>query len=171
MGGGWFKMTLKEYAAEKGVSVQAVYKRLKAAGLKVESLKSKETGHLTAFGLSRLNQIFSTEFSTDSTLQPEAERFKPEVETVVEKLKIEVERLKAQVEKAEAEAEALRSERDYLRGALENAQKLQAATLSKVPTPPPALPTGQHKQGFFARLLDRIKHDEENIQGYKKTGM
>lgn len=160
-------MTLKEYAAEKGVSVQAVYKRLKAAGLKVESLKNKETGHLTAFGLNRLNQIFSTEFSTDLTPQPEAERFKPEVE----KLKIEVERLKAQVEKAKAEAEALRSERDYLRGALENAQKLQAATLSKVPTPPPALPTGQHKQGFFARLLDRIKHDEENSQGYKKTGM
>lgn len=44
-------MTIKEFARGKGVTAQAVYKRLRLAGVSVESLRDPSTGALTPDGL------------------------------------------------------------------------------------------------------------------------
>ena len=55
-------MTVKDIAAMEGISVQSVYKRFKANGLKVESLKDKETGHFTPEGEAAVERIFKPKF-------------------------------------------------------------------------------------------------------------
>lgn len=125
-------MTLKEFAASVGVSVQAVYKRLKANGLNLDQLRDKETGHFTDEGLKAVEKIFSQN-STKST--------------EVDKLKTEVERLKTQVE-------MLTNERDHLREENRALLVLQQETLRRIPA---ALPAPEKKRGF--PWFSRKKHE------------
>ena len=125
-------MTLKEYAATIGVSVQAVYKRVKANGLNLDQLRDKETGQLTEEGLKEVDKIFNL----DST----------KVESV-EQLKTEVEKLKTQVDMLTAERDRLLEERDRL-------LVLQLETLRKIPA---ALPAPERKNIFswFRKKSDK----------------
>ena len=116
-------MTLKEFAASVGVSVQAVYKRLKANGLNLDQLRDKGTGHFTDEGLKEVERIFSQN-STKST--------------EVDKLKTEVERLKTQVE-------MLTDERAHLLEENHALLVLQQETLRKIPA---ALPAPEKKRRF-----------------------
>lgn len=117
-------MTLKEYAASIGVSVQAVYKRLKANGLNLDVLRDKETGHLTDEGLKEVEKLFNL----DSTKGEDLTR-----------LKMEVERLKTLVETITAERDRLLEERDKL-------LLLQLETLKKIPQ---ALPAPEDKKTWW----------------------
>lgn len=140
-------MTIKEVAQLTGLSHQAIYKKLKARGLKVETLKNKETGQLTEDGERTIRELFNL-----STSAPEP------VATEVEKLTTENEKLRNQVANLEKRVEELTGERDFLRRtldttteALTNAQKLQAATLAKMPL----LPSGE--PGRLRRAWDKIR--------------
>ncbi len=53
-------MTIKDIAAAAGLSHQAIYKRLKARGVKLESIKIKGTGELTAEGEALMREIFNS---------------------------------------------------------------------------------------------------------------
>lgn len=72
-------MTIKEIAAEKGISYQAIYKRIKGAGISLSSLKDKRTGQLTQEGEQKLRQIFGIESAEESS-QPSTEQTAPVVE-------------------------------------------------------------------------------------------
>lgn len=65
-------MTIKEFARGKGVTAQAVYKRLRLAGVSVESLRDPSTGALTPDGLRilELECSFSSK-AVDVNQQPE----------------------------------------------------------------------------------------------------
>ena len=134
-------MTVKDIAAMEGISVQSVYKRFKANGLKVESLKDKETGHFTPEGEAAVERIFKPKFKD----------FKPDLNEV-ERLTTEVERLKESLKQVETEVERLttaldliREERDYLRDQVKAAQVLQMEALNKIPQ---ALPAGEKRFHF-----------------------
>lgn len=140
-------MTIKEVAQLTGLSHQAIYKKLKARGHKVETLKNKETGQLTEDGERIIRELFNL-----STSAPEP------VATEVEKLTTENEKLRNQVANLEKRVEELTGERDFLRRtldttteALTNAQKLQAATLAKMPL----LPSGE--PGRLRKAWDKIR--------------
>ena len=147
-------MNVKEVATLTGLTHQAIYKRIKAAGYKLEELKDKATGQFTPEGEALLREMFNPD-----ELQPavptevdELTTQVAELTTQVEKLTTEVEKLRNQVATLEAQAQALTEERDFLRVTLEHSQQLQAATLAKVPSAP-ALPAPRGGlRGWWARL-------------------
>ena len=154
-------MTVKDFAALAGVSHQAIYKKLKGRGIAMESLKSKETGQLTAEGETLLRTIYHIQGQREAELEEAAgeERqaappaYEPklnELRNQVERLTMEVEKLRNQVNVLEEKNAALIGERDFLRASLERSQQLQAMTAAKIPNPAPALPDGGGTHGLRA---------------------
>lgn len=142
-------MTVKQVAQLANLSHQAVYKRIKANGYKVEDLKDKASGQFTPEGEKVVRELFNLSTSAE--------------EPVDNQLSTEVEKLRNRVAELEATNKALAEERDFLRKtldttteALTNAQKLQAVTLSKVP---PALPSGEHG-GRLRKAWDRWRRKD-----------
>ena len=160
-------MTIKELADRLGVSSQSVYKRLKNHGVKLETLKDKATGEITAEGLQVVARVFNMDLTSEQT-QPETAaetetRVESPVDSEVERLKKEVERLTTEVEKLNnlnstmvEKVQTLESERDYLRNALQAQQQLQAMTLQRLPALPAAGQTSR-AGGLFGWLNRRKK--------------
>jgi chromosome segregation ATPase len=135
-------MNVKEVATLTGLTHQAIYKRIKAAGYKLDELKDKASGQFTPEGEAVLREMFNLD-----ELQPE---LTTELTTKVAELTTEVEKLRNQVE-------TLENERDFLRLTLEREQQLHGLTISKLPTPPPALPPSDAEKGRLRTWWDRIR--------------
>lgn len=133
-------MTIAEFAKEKGITPQAVYKRVKKLGINLETIR-KPDKTLTAEGLITLQRAF--ELSTVDTFQ---------VETV-DNLKNQLKDMQHKVEMAEARAAAAENERDFLRTQLDNALKANAlASMKRLEEP---------KQGLFNQLKTMFKRVAE----------
>jgi len=142
-------MTIKEVAQRTGLTHQAIYKRLKAHGVKLETLKDKATGQFTPEG----ERVIMELFTIDAPETPE----KTADATEVEKLRNQVAELTTEVEKLRNQVATLEDERNYLRGALEREQQLTGMTITKIPTPPPALPPSDDEKGRLRTWWDRIR--------------
>jgi len=143
-------MTIKEVAQRTGLTHQAIYKRLKAHGVTLESIKDKATGQLTPEGEAVIMELFAVA----------ADAEKPDKKadaTEVEKLSTQVAELTTEVEKLRNQVETLENERDFLRLTLEREQQLHGLTISKLPTPPPALPPSDAEKGRLRTWWDRIR--------------
>jgi len=134
-------MTINEVAQRYGISHQAVYKRIKSAGHKLNELKDKTTGQLTPDGEAIVLALFSDENQAPPPDATQVEKLKTEVA----ELRPEVEKLRNQVATLEERLKTVTEERDFLRTTLEttnknleNAQQLQAMTLAKLPALLPA---------------------------------
>lgn len=154
-------MTIKGAAEMYGITVQAVYSRLKKESIQLETLKDADTGELSADGELVLNKLFDKENrvkheslnSTIERLQGDVNRLEKENIALVEKLK--------QVEAANAE---LKEERERLLRLAEQAQELHKAALERL-LPPPADNTAAEdlrgsgaqvkRGGLFSRLFGR----------------
>lgn len=146
-------MTVKEVAQLTGLSHQAIYKRLKAHGVKLETLKDKETGQFTPDGEAVILELFGIKQGADG---PEKAEEMPD-KTEVERLRNQVAELSTEVEKLRNQVASLEDERNFLRGALEREQQLTGMTITKLPTPPPALPQGDADKGRVRSWWDRIR--------------
>ena len=104
-------MTIKEVAHLAGITQQAVYKRIKAAGIDLGAIKDKETGQFTAEGEAAIMALFEQKNANSP----------------------EVERLRMKIEILQQQVDSLTSERDFLRSMLEQTNQLQAVTLAKLP--------------------------------------
>lgn len=134
-------MTVKDVSALAGISVQAVYKRIKKRGIELNAIRSPETGQFSPEGEELMKSLFNLENASEA---PKTQNTAGE-----ERLKTalnELEKLKTEVVNLRAQLEAMTNERDYLRGALEREQTLHGMTLQKVPA---ALPAGK-KHGLFS---------------------
>ena len=143
-------MNVKEVATLTGLTHQAIYKRIKAAGYKLDELKDKASGQFTPEGEAVLREMFNLD-----ELQPE---LTTELTTKVAELTTEVEKLRNQVATLEEKEKALTEERDFLRLSLERSQQLQAITAAKIPNPPPALPAGGEEKERGLRAWWRRRH-------------
>lgn len=96
-------MTILDIANQYGISVQAVYKRIKRAGLSIETLKAPgNTGELTPDGALSVLALYSqksTNSSATSTIQP----------GFIESITIERDELKAKCDELAAENAALKA--------------------------------------------------------------
>lgn len=135
-------MTIKEVAQQAGISHQALYKKIKSRGIKLDDLKDPVNGQLSERGEQIVRDIIAGK--TDAT----------KVETEVENSSSEIEKLRNKVEQLEAINSQLIQERDFLKTALDQSQKLQALTLARIP---PALPAPEQKgiRGWFARRREK----------------
>ena len=140
-------MSIKEIAQQHGMSVQAVYKKIKLAGIELNTLKDAKSGRLTDEGERVILSLVESKKPSEShenSLKQEVER----LNAVNEQLLNEVERLKLVSEQQTNEIKRLEQNNDDLRNALTAAQILQRETLAKIPA---ALPAGE-KKGFFSFL-------------------
>lgn len=171
-------MTIKEFAAQIGVSDKAIYKRLKREGIELSSLKTKGSSALSPEGEARLRELYSLQAPEAIEAEPENQGEPGEVESPVEsstsegesstgevenegenstrEVETDIARLKAEIKRLEELNKALIDERDFLRGSLERAQvsldraqQLQAMATAKIPTPK-ALPAGGDERGVRA---------------------
>ena len=126
-------MSIKEIAKQYGMSVQAVYKKIKLAGIELNTLKDAKTGVLTADG--------------ERVIISLVEKAKP-LESQEIGLKQEVERLNVVNQQLNEKVEMLEQEVENLRSALKASQMLQLETLKRIP----ALPAAGEKRGLFSFL-------------------
>ena len=103
-------MNIKDVSTKAGISVQAVYKRLKANGITLDMIRDKETGQLSTDGEEIVSNIFNLSDNKEAA---------------------EVEKLRAQVEMLTAERDRLLEEREKL-------LVIQLETLRKIPAALPA---------------------------------
>ena len=120
-------MTIREIATRNGITVQAVYKALKKAGINLATLKDS-TGKITEEGVQKILEVITPAEVPPPTAADSEELNR--LTTEVEKLKTENNRLTTQVE-------MLISERDNLRTALEREQALTGLALQKIALPAP----------------------------------
>lgn len=138
-------MTVKDVAEMAGMSVQSVYKRFKANGLKVETLKDKESGHFTPAGEAIVKSLFNLGDKPESTKADEIEALKNEIQRLNESLNQVKEELNTTTIRAEvltARCQLLENERDNLRDKLDKTLILQLETIRTIPA---ALPAGEKK--------------------------
>ena len=118
-------MKIKDFAAEIGITPQAVYKAINRAGLSARSLTSK-SGNLTSKGLSELRKLFSEDQDED---QPEQ---RPErSDQAQDELKLRIKALEDEVSLWQKRyfdlVESSNQERAQLRIIIDQEQKLRAA--------------------------------------------
>lgn len=151
-------MTIKEVAQQAGISHQALYKKLKSRGIKLEDLKDPENGQLSERGEQIVRDVIAGK--PDET----------QAETRVENSSSEIEKLRNKVEYLEAVNSQLIEERDFLKNALnqaqtalDQAQKLYAITLQKMPVALPA-PEKRGIRGWFSRRRGNKDHEQSNAE-------
>ena len=122
-------MTIKQAATKAGVSHQAVYKKLKARGIRVESITEKGTGELTAEGEALMVELYPC-LKVEETINQESEESKAaDVESEVETLRKESTRLQQELSNAVERIKELTDERDFLRKQLDQRQELETLRL------------------------------------------
>jgi len=142
-------MTIKQAAEKYGISVQAIYSRLKKNDIKLETLKDADTGELTADAMAVFDKLFDKENrekrenfnSTIERLQGEVNRLDKENAGLVEKIK--------QLENANAE---LKQERERLLTIAQQAQELHKAALERLLPPPADNTTAEDSRGSVAQV-------------------
>ena len=144
-------MTIKEVAERTGLTHQAIYKRLKNHGVKLDDIRDKSTGLISPKGEEIIAELFPA--SADHKKPAETP-----VENEVEKLRNQVAELTTEVEKLRNQVELVENERDFLRATLEREQQLHGIALSKLP---PALPPAEEERGRLRSWWDRVRGRRE----------
>ena len=122
-------MKIKDFAAEIGITPQAVYKAINRAGLSARALTSK-SGNLTSKGLSELRKLFSEDQDED---QPD---HRPErSDQAQDELRLRIKALEDEVSLWQKRyfdlVESSNEERAQLRILIDQEQKLRAAAEHK----------------------------------------
>lgn len=139
-------MTVKGFAQSIGKSSQAVYQKIKERGIPLDNLKDKDGKNLSADGLSLLASLFNNEVKPLDETDKELESKIKNLEEENALLKAEVSQQKAVMQMKDELIDTLKSQLDYM-------QKLQAATLQRIP---------DHRPTFLQRLLGRAGRGDEN---------
>lgn len=138
-------MTIKEFAKEKGVSTQAVYQKIKAAGLEISGLRAENSSELTVDGLEAVNQLFVKQSKKIDNKNKLVDRIN-ELEKQVATLENALQEARADRDRWAAQAEAAQQ-------TAQQAQALNMATLKALPAPQPSA----ERRGLLARLFGRNK--------------
>lgn len=160
-------MTIKEFAKEKGITTQAVYQRIKAAGLDFKALKKENSPELTKDGITILNGLFDKNRVQNESKTSEIKAKITALQLEVEKLKEENERLrndrdawKEQAESWKASATAAQEISSRIQAALEQAQEIaqreQALHLTALKT------ASQRRLTLKERITGRLQKGPEN---------
>lgn len=118
-------MTIKEFAKKQSISTQAVYQRIKAAGIQLDSLKQGKTAELTPEGLETLSSLFT----------------KPVEEAVNESsskltaLQLENDFLKQRIEELTTDRDKWQQMAEQAQTIAAQAQALNMANLKALPAP------------------------------------
>ena len=121
-------MTIKEFANSLSISPQAVYKRLKGAGIALDSIRQENSSELTDEGLKQLETLFENTVEktvNESTIEP--------VELTA--LKVENEFLKQRIADLTADRDRWAALAEAAQQTAQQAQALNMANLKALPAP------------------------------------
>lgn len=158
------RMTIKQIAKELDKSTQAIYARLKADNVPIESLKVPITGELTPDGETKIRAYYQTALSNSSQEidNPDKQNSQlngllSEVDSLTTKLKTltgeletanqTIARLTDDIQAARQTAADAQAQTAQALRLLDQQQQLQAQTLRALPQP--------RQGGLFARLFKR----------------
>ena len=134
-------MTIKEFAKEKGVTLQAVYQKIKAAGLELKDIKDSETQELTQNGLNELDKLFSKNKDIQSinltALKIELEKLKAENEILKQQRNDLESQLDSWKEQTKAQQETINGLQTALQQAQQTALQAQALNMASIKLLPP----------------------------------
>ena len=119
-------MTIKEFAKGQGITTQAVYQRIKAAGIDLAGIKKSNSAELTAEGLETLRNIFAKNESSNGAKIAEYKATIASLQTQVEKLKEEKAAAREELEAAKQSAESWREQAAQQAEAVKAAQAIAA---------------------------------------------
>lgn len=166
-------MTIKEFARRQGVTPQAVYQKMKAAGLDVSSIKKENSADLTAEGLEAVKALFSKQ-GKESNKETAALLDKinslngqlNEKAAVIETFKARIEELTAERDKWAALAaglqEALKQEQELAKREQQTAQQAQALNMASIQ----ALKASPRRLSLWQRLTGKREAiPAEAVQG------
>lgn len=147
-------MTIAEFSKAAGLTVQAVYKRIKENGISLSEIREQDGKTLTGEGLSLLAGLFKVK--QIDNLTPETfsgvEKKAAAAEKKLKALEDENAQLKLTLTELRATAAAKDQLIENLQGQLLFMQQLQAATLQRIPA---AKPT------FWQRITGKVKPSTE----------
>lgn len=143
-------MTIKQAAKMYGISVQAIYSRLKKEGIALETLKDADTGELTADAEVVLDKLFKDKQQKHSSLNSTIERLQEDVK----RLNVENVELVEKLKRLENENAELKQERERLLTIAQQAQELHKAALERL-LPPPVDNTAAEGQGAEGQQVKR----------------
>ena len=128
-------MTIKEAAAKYNVTVQAIYSRLKANNISVESLKEPGKTELSADGEAVLNKLYSSnEGEKPESYKSMCER----LQARVYELEKSETALLEKVNNLSSEIQALRKDREQLAQIAQQAQELHKMAIERMLPAAPA---------------------------------
>lgn len=147
-------MNINEYAKQRGTTPQAVYKRLKSAGISAKQITDPSTKEITPDGEAVLIQLYKQPMKQIQPTADVLEQPTPDVLKRVQELQTEVETLKrerdllevklaAANEKADLLQQTLSAERGLFLPAAENVKKLQEEVVKL------------KSRGLFARIRNK----------------
>lgn len=131
-------MTIKEAAVKYNVTVQAIYSRLKANNISVESLKEPGKSELSADGEAVLNKLYSSnEGEKPESYKSMCER----LQARVYELEKNEAALLEKVNNLSSEIQALRKDKEQLAQIAQQAQELHKMAIERMLPAAPAAPT------------------------------
>ena len=153
-------MTIKEFAKSQGITTQAVYQKIKAAGIDLASIRKENTAELTAEGLEVCKRLYS---KADETIKKENMVLKERLEALEKErnaLQIALDSKEQEIEQKEQEIKRITAERDrwasMAEAAQETAQRAQALQMASIQAlkRPPRLSLWQRLTGKRAEVLE-----------------
>ena len=141
-------MTIKEFAKQQSISPQAVYQRLKAAGIPIDSIREGKTSELTPDGLEKLSSLFlkPVEKAVENPVKEETvsmNQFKD--------LQLENEFLKKRIEELTADRDRWAAQAEAAQQTAQQAQALNMANLKALPAP---------RQSIWERITGRRNKEQ-----------
>jgi hypothetical protein len=144
-------MTIKEFAAEKGITTQSVYKRLQSRNISVCQVTDRSTKEITGEGSAILYQLFQPKQPTNP-VNPDAvatgEKVANMDNTRLKTLEEENQRLSRDLEIAKLKIEYLQRENELLTGTLQTERALFQPKLTGSTEPA--------KEGLFRRAFGKL---------------
>lgn len=116
-------MTIKEFAKNQGITTQAVYARIKAAGVELSSIKKEKSPELTTEGIEILNSIFEKGEGASAAKVSEYKAIVARLQAQLEKMEKELEEARNDAEKEKEGADGWKAQSDYWREIAEKAQE------------------------------------------------
>lgn len=125
-------MTIKQYAAQRKVSPQAVYQRLKKNKIRVETLTEKGTGELSGEGIVILDKLFDPE---NKVIKPVKDERIEAMQNELSTLKAEKAALLERIENSKKLVEELLKDKEFYKQAFEKEQENYSTLIKLLPAP------------------------------------
>lgn len=141
-------MTIKEFAKQQSISPQAVYQRLKVAGIPLDSIRDGKTSEITPDGLEKLSSLFLKPVEKDVENSVKEENFSI---NQFKALQLENEFLKKRIEELTADRDRWAAQAEAAQQTAQQAQALNMANLKALPAP---------RQSIWERITGRRNKEQ-----------